>query len=264
MSRTTLTMLLAVGVCAGGLVFAYLIYAQNFKAAPPEVEEPVSASPDYEDIMPGFITAANMTFNERPTAESAPRVAKDAAETLIESAPAQLTGEAALGEARLLALADTFERHLAVILAGDYDAWLAFAESKGVTFSAPAGEPGGPPTREKFASDAAWYTRAPINTSHVTLRPRYIDGLEYEYTHVGMTVGGKPFAPYPVPEDPASVGADVYEVVIPMQLRKLRDSAPDMNMNVALGYYWAGGRGWIPFSMKSYNDRGGSAGMTRY
>ena len=264
MSRTTLTMLLALGVCAGGLVFAYVVYAKNFRAAPPEVEEPVSASPEYEETLPGFIAAANMTFNERPTAQSAPRVARDAAQTLLESAPVQLTGNDALSGSRLDSLSDTFERHLAVILSGDYDAWLRFAESKGVTFTAPAGDEGGPPTREKFVSDAAWYARAPINTSRVTLRPRYIDGLEYEYTHYGMTVGGKPFAPYPVPEDPASVGADVYEVIVPMQLRKNRESTPDMNMNVAFGYYWSGARGWIPFSMKSYNDRGGTAGMTRY
>ncbi len=254
MSSGTIKLTLAAVVCFAGVVIAYRAYTTNLVAPAPEPEPPVSASPDYEEIMPGFVTAEHMTFNERPTPDSVPRVARDAAETLLSAAPTQLNADAALSEPRLLALADTFERHLSVILSADYDEWLSFAASVGVTFTAPAGEEGGPPTPERFASRARSCRLAPINTDHVSARPHALKGREVEYDSIGTSMFGAAFSDYGAPP---SDSADVYEIIIPMKLERVRDSAPERKMNMCFAYAWSRQlQRWIPCGLTGQTDVG--------
>ncbi len=254
MSSGTIKLTLAAVVCLAGVALVYRTYTTNVAAPSPEPEPPQTTLPEFEDVMPGFVAAANMTFNERPTSDSVPRVARAAAETLAEAAPAQLVGDAALPQPLVRNLADTFERHLAVILSADYDEWLSFAESVGATFTAPAGEEGGPPTRETFASRAKSCRLAPVNTRHVSVRPLALKGREVEHDSIGGSIVGKAFSDYGAPEPDS---ADIYEIIIPMKLDRLRDSAPERKMNMCFAYAWSRQlQRWDPCGFTGQTDLG--------
>ena len=256
-------LLAAVVVLALGAVVLWRGLGQSLKAAPPP-EEPWAAAAEAGSEAdaplaehPHLIASEEMTFDTRPTAQSVAEVAEDAAERLLDVAPQKLGGESGLETARLYGLADVFERHLAVILAGDYDAWMAFIESTGSEWPSAAGEEGGPPTRERFASAAEAFRLAPLSVGDVTVRALHLGGEEIEHPpFYGGQVSPMVRGPYS-PPDPAAARVDVYEVIVPAQASSRRASADGQKVNLGFAYWWSRERSrWVPFSLKFYKDGG--------
>jgi len=255
MTSAHLKVLFAVAILALGAVMLWIAVSSSRRSAPPppETESSERASPEAPAPHPHLLTSAEMTFDARPTEATVDEVAEDAAERLIDLAESSLEGAASLDSARLYALAGAYERHLAAILSGDRDRWLAFIDSTGAAWASDADRP----TREDVAAAQA-FRLAPISIADLALRPLHLAGEEVEHPFfAGGRLRPRLRGPYPAPADLASERIDVYEVILPAQVSSPRDSADGQKLNLAIAYWWSRERSrWIPFDMTAYKDGG--------
>jgi len=270
MSRATIRprSVLAVTFAVVGVALAFRALSRNLPASTPVEGGATASAGDPSDTATRssnepswtewYVPAAMMRFEVDPTAQTVESVASLAATRVREEAEA-LPQDQSVDSHRLQRLIDRFERHFRIIIAADYDGWLDQVRLLG-------GSPGKIGTaevisRERFTAQADAFRLVPLSLESLRLRPLMINGRTIDYGPRPNIWGHALYrGDYGVPSDPEAASLDIYEILIPMQMRVT--SGTDKPMNVGFSYFWSAERDtWVPYELQFYTDQGGQFTM---
>lgn len=254
--------------CVITLTFGVVAWrAVNRSPAPPRVADTPAPSADAGDAEAADIEArivavpvAEFNFETIPTPENLSDIESRAATRITEAGRDAFAGSA-LTVAQQERFAEIVARHLRVLLAGDYEEWLAFASEFGPPPDL-ARWSDGLPAEEFFANHSSRFSFAPISLDDLTVRPLRIRGAEIEYPPVRLWFRATVRGTYPKYDEERLASMDIYEVLFPAHYKTARSDVPNVRLLAGIAYAWDTElQRWTPFDFKCYTNGVGSIPM---
>ena len=239
----------------------------NFSFAPPRIADKPARAPTAGDAEAAEIEAriyaipvAEFNFETIPTPENLSEIETRAAARITEAGSEAFAGSA-LTVAQQERFAEIVARRLRVLLAGDYEEWLAFASEFGPPPDL-ARWSDGLPAEEFFANHASRFSFAPISLDDLTVRPLRVRGAEIEYPPVRLWFRATVRGTYPKYDDERLTSMDIYEVLFPAHYKTARAGVPNVRLLAGISYAWDTElQRWMPFDFKCYTNGVGGVPM---